>query len=121
MIEKLKVIAAKRTKGEWKWDSNRENDMARESLKTNYESELRTDTLGIIQSWDYEGYSSGLYIRKEDMDFIAMASNCFDEMLAVVEKLEWFLLSVNRDNERTPEMEDALKALHTTIKTELGK
>jgi hypothetical protein len=71
------------TPGDWKWDNFTEH---REPER--HASELISGDVGIMESWDYEGYSSGIHIRPADAAFIAAARQFIPKAIATIEALK---------------------------------
>lgn len=81
-LERLEKVFRQRTEGPWVFSDcgDCEPDF--------YGAELASPTKGVIQSWDYEGYSSGINIREVDARFIALVGTIGGELLEVVRAAE---------------------------------
>lgn len=72
ILDELDKLEAKATKGPWEFagDDSRPPDAGNSA-----ECYAPESGKGVIQSWDYEGYSSGLYVREADAALIVALRN----------------------------------------------
>lgn len=87
-LKEQREIESKATKGTWQFSSYYKDEIKQSTLDelNSGEGELKSsEGTSIIQSWDYEGYASGIYIRPEDAIKIENDCNNYRNMLDALE------------------------------------
>lgn len=97
-LQSVKERCERATAGEWTM-SGKDDEYDLKELSDNSGECISSNGKSILKSWDYEGYSSGLYVREADADFIAHSRTDIPTLLRIVERqreaLEWYM---ERDN-----------------------
>lgn len=116
-LDQIRSLLEKVTPGPWEFAGSDEQE------PDPNESECTAPGKGVIQSWDYEGYSSGLYVREADACFIARSRTLVPSLIAAFDAIKAKVDSQAEDEglwfhpETGPEayLQGQLRELHAVI------
>jgi hypothetical protein len=83
ILNEIEQRASNATEGSWNFPVHDWSEYAEEQLNDD-DGECTSGTKSIIKSWDYEGYSSGVYVRPQDASFIAASRTDIPALIAAL-------------------------------------